>query len=298
MSILHAGLFQMMYKGKEEYAPGNPPDYAARRARGSAMPIREKKGISVLRYDKDGVQGEFLRSGKNSSKHIVFCIHGGGFVAGSAREKREWGYWMVEEGGYNVFCNDYRLAPEHPFPCGAEDCLAAYRMLLNNYEADHICLVGDSAGGNLVLSLVLQVRDANLPLPKCVVAMSPCVQFDQRFPSFDDNVESDCMLGSSFLQEVGDVYLQSKPENFKNPYAAPLYGDLSAFPPTYLVVSDSECLYDDSRHMAEALKAAGREYTLDVYHDLMHVFATIPMLPESKPALEKIKAFMDGQFGR
>lgn len=298
MSLLHETMFRMMYEGKEGYDSDNPPDYVARREQGKARPVYKKRTITVKKYNKNGVQGEFLMNSRNPSEDIILCIHGGGFVAGTAQESRRLTTWLVEKSGYNVYAADYRLAPEYPFPQGANDCLEAYRMLLENYDADHICLLGDSAGGNLVLSVVLQAQDAGFPLPKCVVAISPCVQFDRQYPSFDENEKSDCMLCSNFIQEVKEIYLQSKPEYLKHPYAAPLYGDVSNFPPTYITVSDSECLYDDAREMAKVLKAAGRECTLDVYHGLMHVFPTIVIFPESKIALRKIKDFMDCQFGR
>ena len=90
-----------------------------------------------------------------------------------------------------TFALDYRLSPEHRFPAQLDDALNAYRWLLKNVNPSDIVFAGDSAGGNLTLTLLLAARDAKLPLPALAVALSPPTDFDTEYPSMLANPNFD-----------------------------------------------------------------------------------------------------------
>ena len=218
--------------------------------------------------------------------------HGGGFVTGSTKTVRPLTSELVKRTGYNLYSIRYRLAPEHPFPAAPEDCFQAYCALERKYGGGGIVIMGESAGATLVLSSVLRAKDEGISLPACAVVIAPAVQFDQIFPSHKDNLETDCMV-SNLSEEVRATYLISDdPTIIRNPYAAPYYGDYTGFPPTLIIVSDSEVLRDDSVFLHEKMKRAGAESRLHLYHNMMHIFPVAPSLPESKEALREIKDFI------
>ena len=271
MSLIHFIVYNIIKKGKKEFDKNNPPDYVLRREQ--EIQSRAPKNVKVEQIANDGVNGEYLSKGNNPEDKVLMYIHGGGFVGGSPAARRAFTGYTAKKLGYNVYSIDYRLAPEYAFPFGAEDCLKAYKMLVEKYGARNICLIGESAGGNLVLSVALQAKAQGIELPACIVVFSPTLQYTRIFPSYKNNAKTDCMLDIT--------------------YAAPLCGDFTDFPPIYLAVSDSEFLYDDSLEFYKKLQTLNVTSQFDVYHKKMHAFQVIPVLPEAKRALKNAKSFID-----
>lgn len=156
MSLIHFIVYNIIKKGKKEFDKNNPPDYVLRREQ--EIQSRAPKNVKVEQIANDGVNGEYLSKGNNPEDKVLMYIHGGGFVGGSPAARRAFTGYTAKKLGYNVYSIDYRLAPEYAFPFGAEDCLKAYKMLVEKYGARNICLIGESAGGNLVLSVALQAK--------------------------------------------------------------------------------------------------------------------------------------------
>ena len=150
--------------------------------------------VCLYKYRNRGYQWSFL----------------GGFVVGSVKTRRMFTGYLADRLGYNVAAPEYRLAPEHPFPAAPQDCFAAYRVLLNQYAPKRIVLLGESAGGNLVLSVLLQIKDAGLPMPAAALCIAPCVQFDQVLPSHTENRETEAMV-DNLSGEVFDVAVDLRP---------------------------------------------------------------------------------------
>lgn len=293
MSLLQTIIFHVIKHRRKPYDPLNPPDYVKKRIQEeTGIPQCLPKGIQCREIDLDGIHGECLFSDISSHDKCVLYIHGGSFVTGSTKTVRPLTCELVTQLECPVNSIRYRLAPEHPFPAAPEDCFTAYRALEKRLTGKNIILIGESAGGTLALATVLRAKNEGLSLPACVIALAPAVQFDQEFPSYYDNLETDCMV-SNLCQEVKDTYLQSEdPAVLQNPYAAPYYGDFNGFPPTLLIASDSEVLRDDSKALYEKLQKAGVQCRLRLFHNMMHIFPVVPSLPESKEAYREIRQFV------
>ena len=293
MSLMHKIIFRAVDRGKTVYDPEHPTDYAAKRARqDSITPQGVPKGVRVTEVNEPEVRGELLSAEDAPKDTTVLYIHGGGFIVGSTKTVRPFTGQVVKRFGLNVLSINYRLAPEHPYPAAHEDCFSAYRWLLGQPMGKKIVIMGESAGGNLVLGTVLRAKAEGLRLPECVVALAPTVQYDQAFPSYTENLKTDCMV-SNLSKETIAVYLQSDdPAALRDPYFAPYYGEYTGFPPTLLIASDSEVLRDDSVFLQEKLQKAGANSKLSLYHGLMHTFPLIPSIPESKKAYREIGEFL------
>ena len=294
MSLMHTIIFRSLMRKRSFYDPGKPKDYSAARRqeiKSTAM-VRIPKDVTVREKSLGGVSAEWIAGKNNPTDRIVLYIHGGGFVTGSSAARGGFTSYIADQLGLNVVSLDYRLAPEHPFPAGPHDCLAAYEALLKLYPAKKIVLLGESAGGNLVLSLLLQAKAKGLALPAAVFSLSPTVQYDRELPSYRNNQPTDCVV-TNLCDEVCDVYLRSRDEAvLKDPFAAPLYGDYTGCPPVVLWVSDSEVLLDDSLLLFEKLKE--QDVTAKLYRrqGMMHTWIIIPQLRESKKDLEILGADM------
>ncbi|KAI8955425.1 hypothetical protein F4801DRAFT_327367 [Xylaria longipes] len=125
---------------------------------------------------------ERTKSG-DPGKRVMLYVHGGGYYFGSVDEHRYQMQRHARKLKARVFAPRYRLAPQFPFPCGLQDCLAAYLYLLQTQDPSTIILAGDSAGGGMVLSTLVTLRDRGLPLPAGAILISPWVDLSHSFPS-------------------------------------------------------------------------------------------------------------------
>lgn len=124
-------------------------------------------------------------------QRCMFYIHGGAYYFGSVDEHR---YQMIRHARKlqaRLLAPRYRLAPEFPFPCGLQDCLAAYLHLLNTQPPETIILAGDSAGGGMLVSMMVILRDQGIPLPAGAILISPWVDLTHSFPSVAGNNQMD-----------------------------------------------------------------------------------------------------------
>lgn len=283
-----------------------------------------RRRIEALRsaMDQMGGQGEFesefqplpggdirgewvLAPGYDSSRRLLY-LHGGAFFAGSPLSHRPITDRLARLTGGAVLALDYRLMPEHRRIEGIEDCRRAYRWLLDNgpqgrEEAASIVVAGDSAGGNLTLSLLAWVRDQGLRQADAGIALSPATDAVLNAPSLRHNISTDPMLGPTFgrLAKVPGIALLwyswiSTRIMPADPRISPVRGSLAGLPPILIQASDSEMLLDDSRRYAAKAQAAGSPVLLQTWPDMVHVWQIFPTrLPEAEEAYGNIAEFLD-----
>jgi acetyl esterase/lipase len=131
-------------------------------------------------------------------RRIMLYIHGGAYFFGSVDEHRYQMQRHARKLKARVFAPKYRLAPQFPFPCGLQDCLAAYLYLLTIHDPSQIILAGDSAGGGMVLSVLCLLRDQGIPLPAGAILISPWVDLTHSFPSVAQPAPLDYIPQSGF----------------------------------------------------------------------------------------------------
>lgn len=258
----------------------------ARSARPAPAPV------STESVDLGGVKAERLSVADANRTKAILYIHGGGFVAGEPANHRPLTWRLAAQTRIPVYAIDYRLAPEHPFPAGLEDCVAAYRALLGKGIApSKIAVGGDSAGGNLTLATALKLKQEGVALPGCLVALSPVTDLVEGGPSHKENVKSDALFNARTFDTVAPVYCPG--HDAADPLVSPLRGDMTGLPPTLFQCSGAEMLRDDSVRMAEKMKKAGVDTTLEVWPRVFHVWQVMAdILPEGRAAIEKIAAFI------
>ncbi|KAK5995021.1 AB hydrolase superfamily protein C4A8.06c [Cladobotryum mycophilum] len=129
---------------------------------------------------------------------VMMYVHGGAYYFGSVDEHRYQMQRHARKLKARVFAPRYRLSPQFPFPCGLQDCLAAYLYLLTVQDPSTIILAGDSAGGGMVLSLMCLLRDQGIPLPSGGILISPWVDLTHSFPSVSGEAPLDYIPQSGF----------------------------------------------------------------------------------------------------
>lgn len=255
-------------------------------------------GVKREKADANGVPGEWITPPAVSGDTTILYIHGGGWTMGSVNTHARLVANICAACDARSFSIDYRLAPEHPYPAGLDDCITAYRWLIEDQRVDpaRLVIAGDSAGGNLTLASLLRLRDEGLPLPAAAVCLSPATDMLATGESHRTRAEADPMLDPTGLPVVREAYCPDTDP--ATPYISPLYGDLKSLPPLLIHVGDAEILLDDSKGFAERAKAAGVDVTLKVWDEMIHVFQFFaPMLPEANEAIAEIGAFVKSRVG-
>jgi acetyl esterase/lipase len=185
----------------------------------------------------------------------------------------------------------YRLAPEVPFPGGLEDCLAAYHDLLEQgVKPDCITMAGDSAGGGLVLSTLLALRDEGTPLPANAIVLSPLADLDNGGQSRIINKHRDPVLPASRISRLQRIYLGDASSGDR--FASPVLADFDGLPPILGQVGSTEILLDDARRSAQRAAKAGVPFYLEVWREMPHVHAFFSILPEAGVAVERMAEFI------
>lgn len=271
----------------------------ARRVFGATAPISRlwTRGLRVEPVRDGGARGEWI-SPRDASGGAILYLHGGGFVSCSPATHRPITAGLARRTQRRVFAVAYRLAPEHRYPAALEDAVAAYRWVLAQGVAPTaLALAGDSAGGGLVLSLLLRARDAGLALPACAVCFCPWADLVGTGESGRSNDGRCAMFRPENVSAFARAYLGDA--SARDPYASPLFADLARLPPLLLQVGSTELLLDDARRVHEKVRRAGGACRLDVFDGLFHVWQMLDgIVPEARVALRQAAAFIENPLPR
>jgi len=241
----------------------------------------------------DGVRCEWLIPEGSPSDKVLLYIHGGGFILGMSPLHNDMVAYLAKQMGVRALMVDYRLAPEHPFPAGLDDCVTAYRWLLKQgYSADNIVISGDSAGGNFTIATLMKLRDEGDPLPAAAAPIAPVIDLvDRENP---DNPVYDDVLHPKARQLMRWSYIgDSDP---KNPLLSPAYNDWHDLPPLLVQAGEDEILCEDAVRIGELASEAGVDVQVEIYPNMWHVWHIQLQLKRSKQALSDIATFLNGHL--
>lgn len=273
--------------GRDEYELAKE----ARRILGSPKILQTLWAIGLKIDRGDRANGEWVTPERADPGAVILYIHGGGFVSCSARTHRPITTSLARKTGLRVFAADYRLAPEHRFPAALDDAFSIYEQLQKSTAGAKIALAGDSAGGGLVLSLLLRIRGSGLEPPACAVCFSPWADLSGSGGSVEANKDLDAMFYPENIAEFARPYLGQTPNT--ELLASPVFADFHDLPPILFQVSSTEILLDDSRRIHEKINAAGGISELEIFDELSHCWQMLNgFVPEAGQALRHAAAFI------
>ncbi len=208
----------------------------------SAIPMAP--GCTTETLDLGGVKAERINHPDRSASRISILLHGGGHVLGSLASHRHLVSRLAVAAGVPAVHVDYRLAPEHPYPAGLDDAVAAYRAVLaGGTDPASIVVGGESAGGNLAAALLLKLRELRLPQPGGLYLLSPWLDMAATGDSYQKLAARDPMLSRDRLLLVAAAYLGGRPDDA---FTSPNRADLAGLPPMLIQVGADSVLLSDS----------------------------------------------------
>lgn len=275
-----------------------PAEVRARRKRGLTAFVVEPKSerAEIVTIDGPGGPLAIRVIAPERPSAIYLHFHSGGWTLGTADQDDPRLERLASELGFACLSVDYRLAPEHPYPAGPDDCEAAalwaVREGVKRFGTDRLLIGGESAGAHLTAVTLIRLRDrhgltpfarANLTAGSFDLGLTPSARlFGDQF----------LLLNSRDLRMFAANYLQNG-EALDDPDVSPLYADLKGLPPAIFTVGTADPLVDDTLFMAARWIAAGNAAELQVFPGSAHVFTSLPE-PNAAPAYEKVMAFLKG----
>jgi acetyl esterase/lipase len=222
---------------------------------------------------------------EGESRGTFLHLHGGGWTLGDADAQDLRLQRLARDTGLTVVSVDYRLAPENPYPAGADDCEAAAVWLVGDQSAAIVgaegprAIGGDSAGGQLAACTLLRLRDRHGITDAFDAAVLQYGAFDLSMsPSQRRWGDRNLVLSTPIIVWFADQFLPGRdPEQRRDPDISPLFADLSAMPPAIFTVGTADALLDDTLFMEARWRAAGNATELRIWPEAPHGFVSLPM---------------------
>jgi acetyl esterase/lipase len=242
----------------------------------------------------DDVPCEWIIPQNSPKDRVLLYLHGGGFVFGLSPQHLQMGTYLARKMGMRILMVDYRLAPQYPFPAALDDCTTVYRWLLEqDIPAGHMGVAGDSAGGNLTITLLMKLRDEAEQMPAAAACLSPVTDLTPREKQHEEF--KDPLLSPKAVKLYNRSYLgQNDPHN---PLISPVYGDLRGLPALMVHAGEDEILKKDAIRITSLAELAGVDVQLEIYPRMWHVWQLNLELPQTAQSLGEIAQFLIEHLG-
>ncbi len=279
--IVNIDIAQLRAEAVNEYGP---PADLSREKHCRTVTVETFDGIRYLRIVPKTVN-------RNLQGKVGIYYFGGGFITGSPELDLIISAAIGQALGVVMLSPDYRLAPEHPFPAGLDDCHNFYKAAVAMHGADNLFLMGESAGANLAMSTLLKSFAEGVPMPQAVVLLSPVT--DQSGDSFSSDFlyQDDPALFPENVDRIQKIYAPDRPNT--DPLVSPHFGKYGEwFPPTLFTSGTKDVFQHQVKKTAEKMAASGVDVTVHMWKGMWHVFEYYPEIVEAGRSIELIAEFV------
>ena len=263
-------------------------DVAQARRYLDALPVPAEGGLSCDRVDilQEKFKGSWSIPKNGKGQRTVLYLHGGGYSFYPRVFYDNFAGLLGHATEASVFSLDYGLAPEHRFPSQLTEAVNAFQWLLKRRDLRSLVLIGDSAGGNLALALLLRLRAARLPFPALTVCLSPATDFRSSIAIAESPLD---WITPHMALRWAEWYCT--PEQCNDPLVSPVLADLRGLPTIYVQAGEGEILFDSIQSFVSRAQAQGVQITLDAWPGMNHDFQAFgPRTLQSAEALKRIGA--------
>lgn len=230
---------------------------------------------------------------------VLLHFHGGAYIIYGGEASISEAVLGATHARTRVLSVDYRMPPEHPFPVAVDDAVAVWGDLIKTHDPSRIGAFGTSAGGGLLLAMVLKLKALGAPLPAALAPSTPWSDLAGESDSYRTNAGVDGVL--PFYEGVleGAAKLYAGEASLRDPLISPVHGDFAGFPPSLLTTGTRDILLSDTVRVYRAMRAAGVDARLEVYEAMSHAeYTSAPSSPESVGVFTDIAAWFDRHLAR
>lgn len=261
------------------------------------LPTLEAPGVAYENVNAGSTPAIWCTPQGAATDRVLLYFHGGGCVVGSMYSHRKLAGHLAKAAGVRALIIDFRRAPESSFPSQIDEGVAVYQWLVGQgIEPGHIATIGDSAGGNLAITVPLKLRDLGLPLPGAIVPISPWIDMELSLEEFESRATTDAIWARPLWEQMVTTYLGTA--STKDPLATPLNADLTGLPPAYVAAGDDEVLVGAAKAFAALAEKAGVDVTLHVEPGMQHVYQCLAgRAPEADASVKAIGAWLRPRLG-
>ncbi|MFT5694092.1 MAG: monoterpene epsilon-lactone hydrolase [Myxococcota bacterium] len=232
--------------------------------------------------------------GTNAEAPLLFLCHGGAFIAAGGDGYLFYAEMLARACEANVLLVDYRLAPDHLHPAARNDCAAAYRGLIASGQApDDVIFIGDSCGGTLVVTSLVEIVASGLPTPCAAVTLGGWFDLAEPSGPSDSPPGRDPFAHPDFTRARGRDYVGPNGDP-SDPSVSPVHANLKGLPPLLLQVGSVDLTHGDAVRLREVANACGVDVTLEVHPEMIHGFQGLASagIPEAHDALARVADFI------
>ena len=295
---LRAG-WDVLWKTGEEWRAA--ADAAAATTIATLPAMRERLHVTVKPAVMDGVRVYVVTPDVIPPEHrdkLLIHVHGGCYELSPGEAGTSEAIMMAGLGHYKVISVDYRMPPEAYFPGALDDAMTVYQSVMKANNPKNVGVFGTSAGGALVLEMMLRAKQLGLKMPGAISSGTPMSDVTKTGDSFYTNELVDNVLVSrdGFCDAATVVYAHG--HDLKDPLLSPVYGDMHGFPPAILSTGTRDLLLSNTVRVHRKLREAGVEAELEVYEGQSHAqYSRDDRLPETREAFGEITGFFEKHLG-
>lgn len=279
-------LFVLRLKGIKKQFSQDPIDYQKVRKEDVHSPkssfFRSERVRRFQVADSDITE---VKANNETTKLIVF-IHGGAFISGPAKHHWDTVKTISEKTSNAIWMCDYPKAPEHTIDVITQNIDRVYEKVLEEYSANEIILIGDSVGGNLILTLVQRLVQSGSEIPNKLILVSPILDASFDNPAIDSIESNDPILSKSGVRSA--KMMAAGKRSLKDPVLSPLLGSFEGFPETVMYLGENDISYPDQLLGAEKMRNAGIDLTVRIGGGMPHIWPFLPVMKEAKLSLADI----------
>ncbi|MUM18038.1 alpha/beta hydrolase [Mycobacterium sp. CBMA271] len=263
----------------------------------AAFPLRpsfgtRRRAVTFPSFRAEWLWHKNLPDPENPGQGAILYFHGGAFILGGLHSHRRMTARVARAAGMRLLAVDYRQLPLAHVTESVADAVEAYRYLLDQgFAAERIVFAGDSAGGGLAFSAALATREAGLPMPGGIAAISPWADLDCSAKRSHPNEAHDAMLSGVILAVPGEMGMA--PDGQLDPAWSPVNHDFNGMPPTFIQVGSLEVLLADVEQLAQRCAGANVPCTVQIWDHAVHDFQIgADFLPDARAAIDDMAHFI------
>jgi acetyl esterase/lipase len=255
--------------------------------------------LSVSWTTLSGVRCAWVEApGAGGGERSLMLCHGGAYGAAGGDGYLFYAEMLARACGMRVLLVDYRLAPEHRHPAALEDCVSAYRgMLDSGLEPGRVAFIGDSCGGGLAIASLVRLRALGVPMPACAVTLGGWFDLEAGGDAARHPAGRELFAHPEFTRARGRDYV-GPDGDLRDPLASPIHANLEGLPPLLLQVGQVDLTRDDALRLADRAGRAGVDVTLEIHPAMVHGFQGLARagIPEAVAALERVARYLEARI--